>query len=58
MTALVNQSLGKAAVIIEDKENLYYSGEVSINGKGVPEGLYLRWGCTQSLVSVDNVKVF
>ena len=58
VTALVNQSSRKAAVIIEDKENLYYSGEVSINGKGVPEGLYLRWGCTQSLVSVDNVKVF
>lgn len=55
VTALVNQDSGKAAVIIRDGENIYYSGEVDINGKGAPEGLYLRWGCTQSLVSVDNV---
>lgn len=55
--ALVNPSAGKAAVIICDEDNLYYSGEVNIDGDGLPGGLYLRWGCIQSLVSVDNVKV-
>lgn len=58
VTALVNPDTKKAAVIIRDEDNLYYSGEVDVIGNGIPEGLYLRWGCIQSLVSVDNVKVF
>lgn len=55
--AVVNSGASKAAVIISDKENIYYAGEVNINGTGVPGGLYLKWGCVQALVSVDNVMV-
>lgn len=58
VTAIVDPQKGKAAVIIKDDARVYYSGEVSINGTGVPKGLYLRWGAKQSLVSVDNVKVY
>jgi len=57
VTVLGNPGAKKAAVVIRDEDNVYYSGEVSVNGAGVPNGLYLRWGCIQSLVSVDNVKV-
>lgn len=57
VTALVSPATRKAAVIIRDEDNLYYSGEVGIDGNGIPGGLYLRWGCIQSLVSVDNVTV-
>ncbi|MCI9079042.1 MAG: family 43 glycosylhydrolase [Lachnospiraceae bacterium] len=55
--AIVNSSTNKAAVIISSKENIYFAGEVNINGTGEPGGLYLKWGCVQALVSVDNVKV-
>jgi arabinan endo-1,5-alpha-L-arabinosidase len=58
VTAIADPDSSKAAIIIQDEDNIYFSGEVAVNGKGIPEGLYLRWGCTQSLVSVDNVKVF
>lgn len=44
--------------MIADDENLYYGGEVTINGNGKPNGLYLRCACVQSLVSVDDVKVY
>lgn len=44
--------------MIADDENLYYGGEVTISGNGKPNGLYLRWACVQSLVSVDDVKVY
>ena len=57
VTAIADPDSSKAAIIIQDEDNIYFSGEVAVNGKGIPEGLYLRWGCTQSLVSVDNVKV-
>lgn len=57
VTVLGNPETKKAAVVIRDEDNVYYSGEVSVNGTGTPSGLYLRWGCIQSLVSVDNVKV-
>lgn len=58
VTAVVDTKAGKAAVMIADDENLYYGGEVTINGNGKPNGLYLRWACVQSLVSVDDVKVY
>ena len=57
VTVLGNPGAKKAAVVIRDEDNVYYSGEVGVNGTGIPNGLYLRWGCIQSLVSVDNVKV-
>lgn len=55
--AIINSSTSKAAIIISDAENIYFAGEVNINGTGKPGGLYLKWGCVQALVSVDNVKV-
>lgn len=55
--AIVNAGVSKAAIIISDKENIYFAEEVNINGAGNPGGLYLKWGCLQALVSVDNVKV-
>lgn len=55
--AIINSSTRKAAIIISDAENIYFAGEVKINGTGKPGGLYLKWGCVQALVSVDNVKV-
>ena len=57
VTVLGNPGTKKAAMIIRDEDNVYYSGEVSVNGAGIPNGLYLRWGRIQALVSVDNVKV-
>lgn len=57
VTVLGNPGTKKAAVVIRDEDTVYYSGEVSVNGAGTPNGLYLRWGCVQSLVSVDNVRV-
>lgn len=57
---IVNGDVSKAAVIISDRtdeDKIYYAGEVDINGNGMLNGLYLRWGCIQALVSVDNVKV-
>lgn len=58
VTAVVDVKAGTAAVMIADKERQYYGGEVKINGTGKPNGLYLRWARKQSLVSVDNVKVY
>lgn len=55
--AIVNSNDNKAAIIISDTENIYFAGEVNINGAGKPGGLYLKWGCVQALVSVDNVEV-
>ncbi|MFG6393806.1 MAG: hypothetical protein K1W24_06425 [Lachnospiraceae bacterium] len=55
--AIVNAGTSKSAIIISDKENIYFAGKVNINGTGNPGGLYLKWGCLQALVSVDNVKV-
>jgi hypothetical protein len=57
VTAVVDTASKTANVVIADDENLYYAGKVGINGTGKPKGLYLRWACKQSLVSVDNVKV-
>lgn len=57
VTAAVDAASGKAAVRIADGENCYYGGEVSINGNGKPDGLYLRWACIHSVISVDNVSV-
>ncbi len=54
---IVDKASNKAAVVISDNNKVYYSGEVKINGNGNLNGLYLRWGCVQALVSVDNVKV-
>lgn len=55
--AIIDSSSNKAAIIISDAEDIYFAGEVNINGEGKPGGLYLKWGCVQALVSVDNVKV-
>lgn len=57
VTAVVDAAAGKAAVCIADEENCYYGGEISIRGNGKPNGLYLRWACIQSLISVDNVSI-
>lgn len=58
VTAVVDTNAKKAAVCIADDENIYYGGEVTINGNGKPNGLYLRWARIQSLISVDNVGVY
>lgn len=55
--AVTGSNPDKAAIIISDGNKVYYAGEVNVSGKGVAGGLYLRWGCKQALVSVDNVKV-
>lgn len=58
VTAVVDSKTKKAAVMIADENHQYYGGEVTVNGNGRPGGLYLHWACKQSLVSVDNVKVY
>ncbi len=55
--AIASAGTSKAAIIISDEENIYFAGEVNINGTGIPGGLYLKWGNVQALVSVDNVEV-
>lgn len=57
VTAAVDPASGKAAVRIADDTREYFGGEVTISGNGQPGGLYLKWACIQSLISVDNVKV-
>ncbi len=54
---IVNEDDTKAAVIVSDDTKVYFSDEVTTKGSGALKGLYLRWGCTQALVSVDDVKV-
>lgn len=56
VTAAVDPASGKAAVRITDDTREYFGGEVTISGSGQPGGLYLKWACIQSLISVDNVK--
>jgi len=58
VTASVDPDEKKAAIVIEDKKQIYYSGEIDINGNGKLNGLYLHWAAKQSLVSVDNIKVY
>lgn len=55
--ASVDVKNGKALVKISDGETEFYGGEINVSGKGQPGGLYLRWACIQSLISVDNVYV-
>ncbi len=55
--AVTGEAATKAAIVISDKEAVYYAKEVAVNGTGEVNGLYLRWGTKQALVSVDNVSV-